>query len=233
MIRRLFGLIFKLILIAIIVFVVTAAVMIYDGSTDSGDKANVALVTGQVDPLQNKADLPRLDRAIELYNKGEFPIIIVSEPFSPRSPETSATMAAYLRNHGIPASAIIEDHAKPEDHSQATGETARTVAEIMKSRGFKSVMVITDYYHVTRTKLALYHEGVPTIEKAHVGKFDKTDAWNIGREVVALYAYIGKVYLFPAAEKAKEEAQVGLEKAKVEAEQAKQKVDKSLDSMSK
>ena len=233
MIRRLFRLIFKLVFLALAIFALTAAVMIYDGSTDSGNKADVALVTGTVDPLQAKADLPRLDRAIELYHKGEFPVIIVSEPFSARFPETPEEMANYLERRGVPASAIIQDRAKPDDHLNATADTARDVAAIMKAHDFKSVLVITDYYHVTRVKLALYHEGVPTIEKAHVGKFDKVDAWNIGREVVAFYVYIGKVYLSPAAEKAKEEAQVGLEKAKIDAEAAKQKVDKSLDSMSK
>jgi uncharacterized SAM-binding protein YcdF (DUF218 family) len=233
MIRGLFRLIFKLLVFALIVFALTAVVLVYDGSSDSGDKADVALVTGRVDPLQDKADLPRLDRAIELYHKGEFPVIIVSEPFSARSPETPGDMERYLQNHGVPASAIIQNRAKEDTELNATGETARDVAAIMRVHGFKSVMVITDYYHVTRVKLALYHEGVENIEKAHVGKLDKTDVWNIGRDVVALYVYVGKVYLSPAAEKAKEEAQVGLEKAKVDAEAAKQKVDKSLDSMAK
>ena len=103
----------------------------------------------------------------------------------------------------------------------------------MKSHRFQSVMVVTDYYHMTRTKLALLHEGITEIGKAHVGKLRKEDAWKIGREVVALYDYIGKIYLLPAAKKVKKEALVGVDKAKADAEKTKEKVDKSLDSMAK
>ena len=138
-------------------------------------------------------------------------------------------MAEYLEAHGLPSSAIITYNQGEE----STQETARIVAEIMKSHQFQSVMIISDYYRITRTKLALTHEGITNIEKAHVGKLQKEDAMKIGREVVALYDYIGKIYLLPAAEKAREEAQVGMDKAKSDAEQAKEKVDKNLDNMAK
>jgi hypothetical protein len=103
----------------------------------------------------------------------------------------------------------------------------------MKERRFQSVMLVTDYYRMTRTHLVLMHDGVQQIEKAHVGKFQKEDVLAITREVIALYDYIGRTYLLPAAEKAKEEAQVGLDKASVEAGQAKQRLDKSIDGLKK
>jgi hypothetical protein len=74
---------------------------------------------------------------------------------------------------------------------------------------------------------------VAETEKAHVGKFQKEDAWNIGREVVALYDYVGTVYLLPAALKAKDEAKVGLENASADAEKAKAKMGKSLNNLDK
>jgi hypothetical protein len=218
---RVFRFVFKLFVGALVFFLLTAVGIVLDGLSDAGQKADVALVTGHAEVVQGKSD-PRLDRVVQLYNDGEFPAIIVS------GSTTSDAMAEYLESRGIPSSAIIEAH--PEETAQ---QTARNVAEIMKEHQFQSVMIVAEYYHMALTQLALMHEGVTGIQKAHVGKPDKADAWKIGLEVVAVYDYVGKIYLLPAAEKAREEAQAGIEKAKVDAANAKEKVNKSLDGLTK
>jgi uncharacterized SAM-binding protein YcdF (DUF218 family) len=225
--RRLFNLIFQLVAATVFIFLGTAAWIVFDGLSDSGQKTDVALVTGHAESAQGTSE-PVLDHVVQLYNQGEFPFIIETEPTGGPNHDGSGGIAAYLESKGIPSSAIIEAH-----WSGTTQGNAREVAQIMKSHQFQSVMIIADYYQITRTKLALTHEGIVDIEKAHVGKLRKEDAFKIGREVVALYDYIGKIYLLPAAEKVQKEAQVGMDKAKTEAEKAKGKVDKSLDSMVK
>ncbi len=222
---------------AVFVFLCTAAWIIFDGLSDEGVKADVALVPGYGGAAPGMEN-SRLDRVAQLYNGGEFPFVIVSGSMRRGSGasgeadtalERPTAMAQYLESKGVPANAVIViDHG-----GETTEETARDVAEIMKQHDFHSVMIVTDYYHVTRTKLALSHEGVLEVDKVHVGALRKEDAWRIGREVVALYKYVGTVYLLPAAEKARTEAQVGMDKAKIDAEQAKQKVNKSLDNMAK
>ena len=238
--RRLFKLFFQLIAAAIFLFLCLAALIVFDGLNDEGQKADCALVTAQAGAPQGNSGL---DRVVKLYNDGEFPFIIVSGSMVHVTTEVSAgtlsltarstddeaaDMAKYLETHGVPANAIIE-----APRSETTQGMARAVAKLMKSRMFQSVMIVTDYYHMTRLKLVLNHEGVADIEKSHVGTLRKEDALKIGREVVALCNYVGHVYLLPAAEKAKEEAQVGLDKASVDAQQAKDKVNKSLDDMAK
>ena len=195
MIRRIFSLIFKLIVAAIVVFLLTAVWIVFDGLNDSRTKADVALVTGHAESSRVDTSQPRLDRVMKLYHDGEFPFIIVSA--SPGAPDQSTAMAGYLERRGIPANVILESR-----QGENTQDTARDVAGIMKSRRFQSVMIVADYYHITRTRLALNHEGITEIQKAHVGTLRKEDALKIGREVVALFAYVGKVYLLPAAEKA-------------------------------
>jgi vancomycin permeability regulator SanA len=225
--RRLFRLLFQLAALAIVIFLLTAAWIVFDGLNDLGEKADVALVTGQAESSQAESEA-RLDRVVQLYNQGEFPAIIVAGSSRGDASDEPRAMTQYLERHGISSSAIIE--------GRGTGHTldaARAVAGIMKSHQFESVMLVTDYYHMTRTKVELNHEGIAQIQKAHVGKLQPNDAVPIGREVVALYAFLGETYLLPAAEKVKEEAQVGADKAKADAEKAKQKVDKSLDSLPK
>ncbi len=226
--RTLFKLIFQLVAAAVFLFLCLAALIVFDGLKDDGQKADAGLVIGRMEAVKADADQPRLDRAVKLYRDGEFPFIIVSTTMARGVPNDPHVMSAYLENHGVPADVIIE--VRPGEN---TGEVAHEVAEIMKFRKFQSVMVVTDYYHETRVKLALSHEGIGDVQKAHVGELKKEDAIKIGREVMALCDYVAQVYLLPAAEKAKEEAKVGMDKASVDAQQAKEKVDKSLDNMSK
>jgi hypothetical protein len=209
--RRLFSFIFRLVAAAIFLLLCLAAFVVFDGLNDAGQKADCALVTTRMDVTPGQTQQPALDRAVKLYNDGVFPVIIVGVSAKPGEVSDTTAMVGYLQSHGVPAGAIIEAR-----RSATTQELTENVAEIMK-----------------RVKLELSHEGVGNIEKSHVGQLRKEDALRIGREVVALCDYVGHVYLLPAAEKAKAEAQVGMDKASVEAEEAKQKVDKSLDNLAK
>lgn len=228
---RLIKWIFKYIIVLVLLFLCLAAWIVFDGLRDSGEKADVALVTGHLEApvgMHETVAHADLDRAIKLYNDSDTSYIIVSGSTSHTNYDDLDVRIKYLESHGVPSDVIVEDH-----HGQNMGEMARDVATILKSHQATSVMIVTDYYHVTGTKIALAHEGIRQVGNAHVGQFQKEDAVKIGRETVALCEYVGKVYLLPAAEKAKEEAQIGMDKAKVEAEKAKEKVDKSLDSMAK
>jgi hypothetical protein len=68
-------------------------------------------------------------------------------------------------------------------------------------------MVVTHYYHITRTKMALRREGISHISQAHAGTVTKKDGFNIAREVADIYYHLFKYYLGPAAAKAGVEAQ--------------------------
>ena len=233
MIRGLFRLIFRLITLAVLVLILTAIWVVYDGLNDQGDKADVAVVPGSAvrrDGTPAPVLRARLDRAIELYQKGEFPLIIVSGATKLGGYDEPAAMSNYLVEHQVPVTAVLQD--KIGVHTSDTGED---VARIMHQRNLHSVMIVTNYYHVTRTKLALKHAGLTDIEQAHVGVVQKEDAAMLGREVVALYYYLGKFYFLPAAEKAKDEAKVDSEKlreqAQVEGEKLKDDANHTKDSI--
>jgi vancomycin permeability regulator SanA len=242
MIRGFFQLIFRLILLAVLVVAVTVVWIVYDGLNDHGDHADVAVVPGNA-VLQN--GLPagvlrsRLDRTIELYRAGKFPLIIVSGATKLGGYDEPAVMSNYLVQHEVPRGSIIEDKM-----GLNTSDTGKDVAKIMRARHLGSAMIVTNYYHITRTKLALQHAGIHDVEQAHVGVVTKDDAFMVAREVVALYYYLGRFYLIPAAEKAKDEAQVDAgkiqqearedtQKAKDEAAKAKEKANQEIDSLRK
>lgn len=231
MTRRLLKALFQFLGLAFLLFVLTGVWVIFDGMTDLGERADVAVIPGRSE-LVNGAPGPvlqaRLDRAVQLYKDGEFGSIIVSGVTRFNGYDEAASMEKYLEDHEIPSDAITADHDGGDME-----KTAQNVAAIMKGKKFHSVMIVTDYYHITGLKLALRHEELTEIEQAHSGKLQGEDLEPIANAVVALYAYLGKIYLVPTLEKAKEALSSGGEKAKAEVEKAKETVDKKIDSLPK
>jgi vancomycin permeability regulator SanA len=208
----LFRLIGNLIGLALVIALVTAGWIIIDGLNDQETPADCAVVLGNAvgaDGTPGAIVRERLDKAVELYRAGKFPLVIVSGAAKDGRDE-GASMDHYLITHGVPFNAIIED-----DAGVNTNATAHDVAAIMQARGLHSCMIVSHYYHITRAKLALRHAGVTTLSQAHAGSLTFDDSYHIAREVVGLYAYLGEWYLRPAAEKAAAQASVDAQKAKV------------------
>jgi vancomycin permeability regulator SanA len=226
--RSFFNLILQLIAAAILIFILTGVWIVFDGINDVGDKADVGLAIGHGRSAPGASDA-QLDRVAELYKEGRFPtVIVVGSRWQVTGSEDAGEMVKYLENHGVPSKAITAD-----DHGNTTQDTAEQVADLMKVHDDLSVMIVANYYQITRTKVSLSHQAVLQIEKAHVGTLQKEDALNIAREVVAFYDYLGKVYLLPLAEQARKEAKVGMDKASTEEQEAKDKVNRTLDTLPK
>ncbi len=207
-----------------------AAFIVYDGLHDLGEKADAALVIHPPDNLgglKNASEHAGLERAIQLYRAKDVAFILVAGSTTGFNDEPEV-MADYLKSKGIPADAVIEDH-----HGRDLQRMTEEAAEIMKERGAQSVILVADYYNITPAKLALVHQNVVQIGKAHQGTLRWEDAVAIGGGVVDLCKFVGTAYFLPAAEKAKAEAKVGIAKATADAEQAKKDMDKKLDTMAK
>ena len=61
---------FQLIALVIVIILISAAVIVFDGVTDRGDKADAVLVTGHVHHGEGKND-PLLDHVVEMYKTGK------------------------------------------------------------------------------------------------------------------------------------------------------------------
>lgn len=212
-----------------VIFVVPAIWIVYDGLNDTGRNADVALVTSPVEPPSNTLGplvQSRLDVAAGLYQKGAVPLVIVAGKPTPDGRNEASLMSDYLQQHQVPVGSIIEDH-----QGNNIQEMTRNVAETVRQRKLQTVMVVSSYYHITWVEMALKHEGVPSVEKRHVGTLSKDDVWPIGREVVAGYIYIGRTYVIPGVRKALKEAKDGIDKALLGAQKAKNGINSGLESM--
>lgn len=93
----------------------------------------------------------RLDRALELYQAGQAPLVITSGE-SPRLPDfeqTFAELAAdYLVRRGVPPDVI----SMMKD-TTSTYEEAENSLRLAQDQGFTSFLVVTDDYHTRRSSL--------------------------------------------------------------------------------
>jgi uncharacterized SAM-binding protein YcdF (DUF218 family) len=223
--RRFIFFLLKLAAVVVCFVAVTVAFVIFDGLNDVGDRADAGLVVELSDSTRTDA---LLDHAADLYKDGKFHHIIIAAVGSFPSFGAQASMTKYLEDHHVPSSAIIEDSGAAD-----YAVMAHDVAGVMKQRTMSSVMIISDYYCMTRLKLALLHAGVSSVAKSHVGTASFGDALPIACEVGALYQDIFRTYLMPAAEKLKDEASTAADKASQEAGKARDEVNKKLDSLPK
>ena len=84
----------------------------------------------------------------------------------------------------MPREAIILD-----EYGNTTQATALNSAAIMKQRGLASAVVVTQYFHITRSRLALRRAGVAMVSTAHARYFEMRDLYSIAREAIALPIY--------------------------------------------
>lgn len=92
----------------------------------------------------------RTEAAIKLYKDGWAPKIIFSGAAQDTSgPSNAAAMRAIALNNGIPAGDILLDEV-----SENTQQNALAVAAIIKSRGYKQIILVTSPYHQRRAFLS-------------------------------------------------------------------------------
>jgi vancomycin permeability regulator SanA len=172
---------------AVVLAVGCAAVMV-TGLSDQVRPADVGVVLGsKVYPSGRPSPSlrVRLDEALILYRRGVVRNLIVSGGLGKEGFDEAKVMQAYLTARGVPAAAIVVD-SKGDD----TLATARHTAEIMKGRGWKTAFVVTQYFHVPRTRLALEKCGVHVAGWAHAHYFEIRDFYSVPREVIGYPDYM-------------------------------------------
>lgn len=163
--------------------------MLLDGFRSPQLPADVAVVLGSKvhrDGTPSSGLQRRLERARDLYREGAVKAIFVSGGRGSEGFEEADVMRNILIQNGVPAGSILVDRA-----GNNTRLTAIHTRETMQARGWQSAVVISQYYHVPRAKLALRQQGVPHVSGAAAEyRFAWTDPLSIVREFAGFYAYL-------------------------------------------
>jgi uncharacterized SAM-binding protein YcdF (DUF218 family) len=170
--------------IALHVLVITV-----DGLRDELAVADCIVVLGNKaygDSLLSPRLQGRVDRALELYRKGFGRKIFVSGAIEPDSVGIEGTaMANYLLRKGVPAKDIVVDNSGVNTHM-----TAVNYRQYATAQGYDTVLVVTQFYHITRSRMALRSQGIEHVYSAHAHYFERNDLFATLREVPAFYKYL-------------------------------------------
>lgn len=175
-----------------ILIISLASFIAVDGLTDELRPVDVAVVMGTT---VNKDGTPsrwlktRLDRTLELYQQNYFTHIIVSGGKEPNGQDEAQVMRAYLVSQGVPPATIWQDHS-----GNNTYATAKNVSVIMQANQWKSIMVISQFYHVPRVKLAFNKIGFSEVYSAHARWITWQSFFWLLREVAAYPVYLLRFY---------------------------------------
>ena len=129
----------------------------------------------------------RVDRALTLYREGRVARIMVSGGMglqAGRYPEGLA-MKQYLVARGVPADRIVED-----DHGENTYLTAKDLLPVADSLQVHSVIVVSSFYHLTRTKYIIRKLGFRNVHSDASQAFFWNDLVGLPRDAVAFYKYL-------------------------------------------
>ena len=165
-----------------------AGLNVVDGLTDEVAPSDVAVVLGSKvhpDGTPSPRLAARLGRALELYRTGVTPHILVSGGTGIEGVPEGTAMKRWLVSQGVPGAAIIVD-----DQGVDTRATARNAVALMRARDLHSAIVVSQYFHIPRTRLAFAQAGLRGVGSAHPAYFELRDLYAIAREVPAYARYL-------------------------------------------
>ncbi|MCI1944081.1 YdcF family protein [Clostridium luticellarii] len=128
----------------------------------------------------------RLNRGLELYNKGYGKYIIVSGGKGEGENISEAeAMKTYLISRGMDGSKVIA-----EDKSASTMANLINSKKIMDQMGFKDAVIISNKYHLKRASLMAQSQHIDaTYSGVFVSSYKKHEIIGYIREIPAMWKY--------------------------------------------
>lgn len=134
----------------------------------------------------------RLDHTLHLYQRGLFQYVLVSGGIGVEGYDEAQVMRQYLVERGIPASQIIVD-----SKGDTTFLTALHARCLMQQRGWRSALLISQYFHGARSVLAFRNFAIENIYWSHARLFLPRDVYSVIRESVGYLYYQFRSYGMP------------------------------------
>ena len=171
-------------------FSIHVIVITIDGLQDNEPTTGIAIVLGNrvyADGSLATWTKGRVDKALQLYTQQQVQKIFVSGGISVENnyPEGKA-MKAYLVSKGVPDSAVMEDNEGANTYLSAVN-----FIKWNKDQKYSSVVVVSQFYHITRSKYILRKAGYEgEIYSASSDVYNWKDIIGTIREVPAFYKYL-------------------------------------------
>lgn len=189
MARRLFFTLVLMLPLSFLVVLLSVYWVAYNAEPHKAD-AIVVLGTAQYNGRPSPVFRARLDRALELYEEGYAPLLVMTGGNMPGDVYTEAeTGAQYLIDRGVPESAIVW-----ENTSRNTWDNFALADPVMQERGVSSVLIVSDGFHLLRAELIARSLGYTAYGAAATDSpLGTGNFFYVLRETAAIYAMIPKV----------------------------------------
>ena len=163
------------------------AYSVFDGLQDHNLHADVAIILGNTvhqDGRLSKRLEKRLECGLNLYKSGRVKTIIVSGGLGKEGHYEAEKMKTYLLKHQVNENDIIVDN-----YGNNTRLTVANTLKIKQQYKFTSGIVVSQYFHITRTKMLFRKQGFP-VSGVSPTYFELRDLYALPREFVAYYAQL-------------------------------------------
>ena len=128
------------------------------GQLDRSHPADAIVVLGsRVNPggVAGPALRRRAQHAATLYHQGFAPYIVCSGGLGPNPPTEAEVACGLLEQAGVPRAGLIL-----ETQAHSTEENALYTASIARARGWSSLLVVSDGYHLLRATFLFQQTGL-------------------------------------------------------------------------
>jgi uncharacterized SAM-binding protein YcdF (DUF218 family) len=128
------------------------------GGRDEAQRVDAIVVMGaaQYDGRPSPVLRARLDHAITLYRRGVAPTLIMTGGTAPGDTVSEAMVGRrYAVRAGIPARAVLTERT-----GQRSAESIAAVAALMQRRGMRSVVLVSDPFHMLRLRILAARFGI-------------------------------------------------------------------------
>ena len=180
-------------MLAVVLLLGSLVAAIYLAARSDGEQpvdAIVVMGAAQFNGRPSAVLRARLDTAFRVWDGGAAPVIIVTGGKMPGDAFTESEASRdYLVDLGVPDSAILLENEGRDSEGSLAG-----VAEIARERGFEDIMIVSDGFHLFRSKLIADDLG---LDAAGVAAADSPiEPWSgteldyILRETAAVIVYV-------------------------------------------
>jgi vancomycin permeability regulator SanA len=158
---------------------------VIDGLVDKKANADIAVILGNkvnVDGTLSTRLIKRLECGLNLYKSHRVKRLIVSGGFGTEGFYEGDKMRDFLIKNGIPDSVIIVDNK-----GDNTLQTVKNTLQLKDKLHFKSLIVVSQYYHLTRVKMLFKKSGFNNVSSVSPDYFELRDIYSLLREFFAYY----------------------------------------------
>jgi uncharacterized SAM-binding protein YcdF (DUF218 family) len=160
-----------------------------------GNKVDVIVVMGAAvrqGGLPSPALTHRVLHAVALFHRGVTEHLLFTGGIGNHPPSEASVMKQLALDKGVPENCIVL-----EETATNTLESAIACVPIIRRRNWLTVLIVTDHYHLFRTRMAFQAVGIKATG-SFPGTREKETVWwrwyfNYVREVIAVLWYMVRI----------------------------------------